>query len=150
MGTYQFIALPPNPRSYMTLDWSPQRKSDWGCVYTIPKGISALEEGVFAKDIRFRIRPRAVQFAEDNWRFNKDVFAVVQKCDEGRECLYFGRILFYDQEYPQHHLQITLDLTRCVGSRISKKHFKKVSEYILKYYKDISGLQQGMMIEADI
>ncbi len=142
-GNYQFIVLPPYPKEYMTLDYEPQRKSEAGIVYTIPKGIFA------GDDIKFRIRKKARDFTTIWWEGGK-IFAVICKSDKGRECLYFGKLVLYDRNYPEPHVQPSLYLSRCVGSRGSKMHFDKVSEYVLEHYKEILNLELGEVFEANI
>ena len=140
-ANYQFRILPSNPNSYMTLDSEPQRRSEAYLVYTIT-------EDVFAEtNIKFRIRHRAKEFA-GNW-IGK-VFAVIYKNDENQECLYFGKLFIKKREYPTPHIQPVLYLIRCVGSNISKKHFSKVSDYILSHYEEISELELGNVIEAKL
>ena len=140
-ANYQFRILPSNPNSYMTLDSEPQRRSEAYLVYTIT-------EDVFAEtNIKFRIRHRAKEFAE-NW-IGK-VFAVIYKNDENQECLYFGKLFIKKREYPTPHIQPVLYLVRCVGSNISKKHFSKVSDYILSHYEEIFELELGNVIEAKL
>ena len=140
-ANYQFRILPSNPKSYITLDSEPQRRSEAFLVYTIT-------EDVFAgADIKFRIRQRAREFS-DHW-IGK-VFAVIYKNDENQECLYFGKLIIKKRKYPAPHIQPVLYLARCVGSNISKKHFKKVSNYILTHYEAISELELGDVIEAKL
>lgn len=141
-ANYQIRVLPPNPNSYMTLDSEPKRRSEANLVYTIT-------EDVFAgTDIKFRIRHRAKIFA-GNWWIGK-VFAVIYKNDENQECLYFGNLMLKERTWRTPPIQPVLYLTRCVGSRISKKHFSKVSEYIISHYKEISELELGNVIEVQL
>ena len=140
-ANYQFRILPSNPNSYMTLDSEPQRRSEAYLVYTIT-------EDVFTgTNIKFRIRHRAKEFAR-NW-IGK-VFAVIYKNDENQECLYFGKLFIKEREYPTPHIQPVLYLVRCVGSNTSKKHFSKVSDYILSHYEEISELELSNVIEAKL
>lgn len=141
IANYQFRILPSNPNSYMTLDSEPERKSEANIVYTIT-------EDVFdGADIKFRIRHRAKEFS-GNWLGK--VFAVIYKNDKNQECLYFGKLIIKERTWPKPHIQPVLYLTRCVGSNISKKHFSKVSKYILSHYQEISELELGNVIEAHL
>ena len=140
-SNYQFRVLPSNPKSYMLLDSEPQRRSEANLVYTIT------EDLFVGTKIRFRIRQRAKEFAE---KWIGEVFAVTYKNDENQECLYFGKLFVKARQYPSQHIQPVLYLTRCVGSNISKKHFKKVSDYILSHYEEISELEPGNVIEAKL
>lgn len=136
-ANYQFRLLPSNPKSYMTLDSEPQRRSEAFLVYTIT-------EDVFAgADIKFRIRQRAREFAAGRIG---DTFAVIYNNGENQQCLYFGKLFIKEHKYPKPHVQPVLYLTRCVGSTFSKKHFKRVSKYILSHYEEISGLELGDVI----
>ena len=139
---YQFRVLPSDPNSYMTLDAEPKRKSEANLVYTITEDVFA---GI---DIKFRIRHRAKEFARSRGRGK--VFAVIYKNDENHECLYFGNLNIKERDFLKPHTQPVLYLTRCVGSNISKKHFSKVSKYILAHYKDIYELELGNVIEANL
>ena len=141
-ANYQFRVLPSDLNSYMTLDAEPNRASETNLVYTFTEDVFA---GI---NIKFRIRYRAKEFVRK--REIGKVFAVIYKNDENHECLYFGKLNIKESDFLNPYTHPVLYLTRCVGSNISKKHFSKVSEYILAYYKEIYELELGDVIEAKI
>ena len=141
-ATYQIRVLPPD--SCMILDFNPKRKCEQGIVYTIYQDVFGVA------DVRFRIRERARNLVERWTRFGGKTLAVIYMADNQQTCLYFGRLVVKEQHYPNWHIQPILTLVRCVGTNVSKKHFNKVSQYILSHYEDISSLGLDDVMEVKL
>lgn len=132
---YQFRNLPSDFKAHLAIDSEPKRKSEANLVYKIPE---KLFRGINGK---LRVRKRAKEFI--NMRSGK-LFAVVSVNDENQECLYFGEIsLRVEEDYPKKQIKPILYLTRCVGSKTSKKHWSKVYNYIMSHYEEIYNLRDN-------
>lgn len=135
-ANYQFRVLPMNPKKYMFLDSEPQRKCEEDLVYK-------MEDVFVGEGINFRIRERARRFTE-YWKGS--IFAVI--CNN--QCMYFGKLFIIQRDYPSPHVKPVLYMVRCVGKTTSKKHFSKVTDYVLSHYKEISKLVPDDVIEVNM
>lgn len=133
---YQIRVLPPDSRDYITLDSEPRRKSQANIIYKIEPNVF---EGINEK---MQTRKRARDFANLNRDAGK-TFAVILIDEDTPECLYFCHLYEIEREYPKPHTQYVMYLTRCTGVTTSKKHWKKVNNYILSHAEDILMLEVG-------
>ena len=123
---YEIRILPSESKRYIILDSNPLRRCEANIVYKIPEYTF---RGIGCK---LRLRKKSMEFV--NNAHCKKTFAVLLKRENSYQLLYVGRVILLEDG------RKLLYLSRCVGSNISKHHFKKVTSKIFEYFHIVFNL----------
>lgn len=139
MGKRRYLIrrLPRNVK--FELDMEPKRYCEKCLVYTTH----------LWENVHFRVRERAKNYA---YPVVGRTYVVLYDDGEGHdmECIYFARITDAMRRNYKVDPHRTYKITRCVGSRESKKHFSRISWYFEKDVEQLANIADDEVVGYEL